>query len=61
MNIQGSWKCVNNCSEEKEEIVNCFIRIYYKGNQEYFVADICKYDPKTCKHLVIYKTNTEEI
>ena len=61
MNIQRSWKCVNNFSKAKEEIVNHVIRIYYKGNQEYFVVDVLKYNPKTCKHLVIYKTDTEKI
>lgn len=43
------------------EIVNRSIRIFYQQSQEYFPADVCKYDEETKKHLVIYRHDLEEV
>ena len=43
------------------EIVNRSIKIMLSEHQEYFPADVCRYDAQTGQHLVLYRNDYEEV
>lgn len=58
--LLGHWKKPPNPSAGRE-IINRSIRIMAPEHHEYFSADVCKYDEKTRKHLVMYRHDLEEV
>lgn len=42
-------------------IMNRTIRIFSEQHHEYFAADVCRYDEKQCRHLVMYRSSLEEV
>jgi len=60
MKLKGYWKKPNFNEEVKGDVVNRVIKVYFEGNQEYFVGDVCKYDPETKMHMIMYKTDMDE-
>jgi serine/threonine protein kinase len=56
---EGHWK--HGAARSGREIINRSIRILSKEHQQYFYADVCKFDDKTKKHLVIYRHDWEEV
>ena len=56
---EGHWKV--GSKNVGREIINRSIRILSKEHQQYFYADICKFDETTRKHLVIYRYDWEEV
>lgn len=60
MKLKGYWKKPNFPGKVTNQVINRVIKVYFEGNQEYFVADVCKYDPVTKQHMIIYKTDMEE-
>ena len=60
MKLKGYWKKPKFAGRVTEEVVNRVVKVYFEGNQEYFVGDVCKYDPETKLHMIIYKTDMQE-
>jgi serine/threonine protein kinase len=58
--LSGHWK-KPLVKRAGREIVNRSIKIFYQQSQEYFPADVCKYDEESTKHLVIYRHDLEEV
>jgi len=55
---EGHWK--PGPAHAGREIINRSIRILSREHQQFFYADVCKYDETTRKHLVIYRYEWEE-
>lgn len=58
--LMGHWKKPDSLKSGRE-IINRSIKILSEEHHEYFSADVCKYDDKTGKHLVIYRHDLEEV
>jgi SET domain len=56
---EGHW--IAGSKTAGREIINRSIRILAQEYQQYFHADVCKYDDNTRKHLVIYRHDWEEV
>ncbi|CAB9501744.1 36 and H4 lysine-20 specific [Seminavis robusta] len=56
---EGHWKTGSRTAGR--EIINRSIRILSKEHEQYFYADVCKYDEQSKKHLVIYRPDWEEV
>jgi len=55
----GHWKTPTNAMKE-EVIINRTIKIYTEEDEEYFLADVCKYDSRTSMHCLIFKGDMDE-
>ncbi len=61
MQLQGHWKAPAKTSGVGCEIMNRTIKVLSSREEnEYFMADVCKYDPTARKHCLIYRGEIEE-
>jgi len=56
--LKGHWTVPKSIQEE--DLVNRTIKIFVEVNQEYFVANVCKYDSNTRKHFLFFQYDAEE-
>jgi len=60
MKLQGHWKMPSIVKGVGSEIMNRTIKVFQKEEDEYFLADVCKYDPIARRHCLIYRGEVEE-
>ena len=60
MQLQGHWKVPTRTKGIGYEIMNRTIKVFSHEESEYFLADVCKYDPAAGKHCLIYRGEIEE-
>jgi histone-lysine N-methyltransferase SETD2 len=58
--LRGHWKVHAKSSGAGHEIMNRTIKVYSEEENEYFLADVCKYDPVMKKHCLIYRGDLDE-
>ncbi len=60
MQLQGHWKVPTKVNGVGKEIMNRTIKVFSEEENEYFLADACKYDPAEKRHCLIYRGEIEE-
>lgn len=58
--LRGHWKVHSKAKGAGHEIMNRTIKVYSEMENEYFLADVCKYDPSMKKHCLIYRGDIDE-
>mmetsp|Transcript_1975 Transcript_1975/g.3592 ORF Transcript_1975/g.3592 Transcript_1975/m.3592 type:complete len:1815 (-) Transcript_1975:2526-7970(-) len=58
--LRGHWKVHSRSTGAGHEIMNRTIKVYSEEENEYFLADVCKYDPDIKKHCLIYRGDSDE-
>lgn len=60
MQLRGHWKVHSKSNGVGHEIMNRTIKVFSEEENEYFLADVCKYDPLIKKHCLIYRGDLDE-
>ena len=58
--LKEHWKEPLRSKGAANEIMNRTIKIYSEEEDQYFIADVCQYDPNDKKHCLIYRGEIEE-
>ena len=57
--MQGHWK-IPKPDEQGESLINRIVKVYFFGNQEYFVAKVTKFRPDDNHHFLTWQPDGDE-